>query len=97
MRERTCLLLPLALLCTVAACGGGGNASAPSIRLSTTTITFADQQPGSISPGTDVTISNVGNAPLTISMVQLTGPEQQRLPRPIIAVRSLQEATVPSL
>lgn len=74
MRERTCLLLPLALLCTVAACGGGGNASAPSIRLSTTTITFADQQPGSISPGTDVTISNVGNAPLTISMVQLTGP-----------------------
>ncbi|MBV8852350.1 MAG: choice-of-anchor D domain-containing protein [Sinobacteraceae bacterium] len=73
MHERTCLLLPIALLCTLTACGGGGPISAPSIRLSTTTVTFADQQPGSISPGNDVTISNAGNAPLTISMVQLTG------------------------
>jgi len=61
----------------VAACGGGGGAPAPapSITLSTTAVFFTDQQLGSISPGTVVTVSNNGTAPLTISMVQLAGAD----------------------
>jgi hypothetical protein len=66
-----------ALLCTVAACGGGGSGPAPepAIKLSTTSVAFADQQLGSSSPGTLVIVSNVGSAPLMISMIQLTGAD----------------------
>jgi hypothetical protein len=64
-----------ALFCTVAACGGGGSAPAPAIRLSTTAVAFADQQLGSSSAGTVVTVSNAGNAPLVISMIQLAGAD----------------------
>jgi hypothetical protein len=38
-------------------------------------VFFTDQQLGSISPGTVVTVSNNGTAPLTISMVQLAGTD----------------------
>ena len=69
--------LAAAVLCTVAACGGGGGGTdpQPSIAVSPPALSFAVQQLQSTSPPTLVTVSNVGNADLTIGSVQLGGTD----------------------
>src|SRR5579872_1501775 len=57
----------------LAACGGGGGSSAPSIALNATSVNFADQQLGSRSPASVVSVTNDGNATLDVSAIQLSG------------------------
>jgi hypothetical protein len=46
---------------------------APAVSLSPTSLTFADQQTGTTSASQSVTLTNSGNAPLTITSIGLTG------------------------
>jgi hypothetical protein len=74
----------LATACTAIAllstsCGGGGSSAlvsvpAPSFSLSSTTINFGNQGVNSSSGPLTVTLTNVGDATLTFSVVQVTGP-----------------------
>ncbi len=71
------------LAVVVAACGGGGGSggsgtgvtTAPAASLSTTTIAFTDQTVGAATTAQTaaVTLSNTGNASLSITSVSLTG------------------------
>ena len=59
-------------------CGGGGNTEltptpAAGFSLSSTTINFAQQNVGSASSPLSATLTNVGNATLTLSSIQVTG------------------------
>jgi hypothetical protein len=59
-----------------AACGGGGASGpppAPMASLSTTSLTFSQQNMGSTSASQNVTLSNTGNALLSISSIALGG------------------------
>jgi len=60
-------------------CGGGGGSavappSTPSFSASLTSITFANQPIGTTSPAQATILINLGNANLTFSSVQVTGP-----------------------
>jgi len=69
-------IAPLLVLGMLVACGGGGGGggmSGPTISVNPGGVTFADQQLGSTSPATVVTVSNSGSGPLIVSQVQLTG------------------------
>ena len=59
-------------------CGGAGSkevvpAPTPGFSISSTTLNFANQSIGSTSTPESVTLTNVGNAALTLSSVQVTG------------------------
>ena len=60
-------------------CGGGGgtvvvNVSTAGFSISPTTVTFASQAVGTTSAAASATLINVGNATLTFSSIQVTGP-----------------------
>jgi subtilase family serine protease len=60
------------------ACGGGGGGTptptpTPAVSLSTTGLTFSSQNMGTTSPAQTVTLSNTGNAALSVTSVGLTG------------------------
>jgi hypothetical protein len=60
------------------ACGGGGSGGvssspAPAVGLSPTSLTFASQNVGTISAAQSVTLSNNGNATLSISNIAISG------------------------
>jgi hypothetical protein len=62
------------------ACGGGGSGGgtpppppAPAVSLSTNSLTFGSQIMGTTSAGKSVTLSNTGNAALSVTSVGLTG------------------------
>jgi hypothetical protein len=68
----------LLLVGTWLACGGGGGAtspppSAPIVSLSANNLTFNQQNIGSTSPAQTVTLSNTGNATLSISGIGIYG------------------------
>ncbi|MGC1521377.1 MAG: choice-of-anchor D domain-containing protein [Steroidobacteraceae bacterium] len=62
-----------AVFCAVAACGGHGSPPSPALDANPTAVSFANQQVGTTSVPTVVTVSNSGSANLTISAVQVTG------------------------
>ena len=74
------LTLPVACLAITLwsmSCGGAGStevvpAPTPGFSLSSTTLNFANQCMGSTSTPESVTLTNVGNAALTLSSVQVT-------------------------
>ena len=69
-------ILAVAVICAGPACSGGGaSPPAPAIAVQPTTVSFADQQIGSASPATVVTVSNQGGASLVISTVELGGKD----------------------
>lgn len=51
----------------------GTGAAAPLVHLSPTSLTFTNQQIGTISPGQTVTVTNTGSAALTISSIGFNG------------------------
>ena len=60
-------------------CGGGGSSivvpvSTAGFSISSTTVTFSSQAVGTTSAAQSATLDNVGNATLTFSSIQLTGP-----------------------
>jgi hypothetical protein len=63
----------------LSACGGGGGAASPpsapepNVSFSTTILTFPQIDWGSASSPQSVTLSNTGNAPLSISSIAITG------------------------
>ena len=66
-------------LCSIS-CGGGGSTAAdpspspaPGFSLSPATLTFPNQDVGSTSTPQSATLTNVGNASLTLSSIQVTG------------------------
>jgi hypothetical protein len=81
MRRCPAALLFAAALLVVgvwAACGGGGASSppppqAPVASLSTTSLTFSQQNVGSTSAAQSVTLTNTGNATLSITSIGLAG------------------------
>jgi len=69
-------LLPIALLlsaCGGSGSGGGGSNSAPIASLSATSYTFNGQMTGTTSAAQSFQLSNLGNGPLQISSVGLSG------------------------
>jgi len=56
-----------------ASLSGTGTVPAPTASLSSTALTFTDQMVNSTSPSGQVTLSNTGTAPLTITSVAVTG------------------------
>ncbi len=77
--------ITLAAACVVMACGFvscGGSAgdppadpvSAPGVSISSTSVVFNSQAIGTTSAPQSATLTNVGNASLTLSSVQVTGP-----------------------
>jgi len=77
---------PAALLCATsllvigawAACGGGGAPPpppAPAVSLSPTSLTFGSQNVGTTSLAQNVTLTNTGNAALSVASVGLTGTD----------------------
>jgi hypothetical protein len=80
MRLRPAALLfaaPLLVIGVWTACGGGGASSpppqAPIVSLSSTNLTFSQQYVGATSAAQNVTLTNAGNAALSISSIGLTG------------------------
>jgi|GEM_PF-141678 len=87
LRRATAQAFGLALLAVgLAACGGGssgsssggsgaGGTTAPAVSLSTTNVVFTDQTVGAATAGqtASVTLTNTGNASLSITSVVLTG------------------------
>ena len=65
--------MPAAAFCAVAACGGHGSAQSPTLDANPAALSFADQQVGTTSIPSVVTVSNGGSANLTIATVQVTG------------------------
>ena len=62
-----------------ASCGGGGSTavvpvSTAGFSISSTTVTFGNQAVGTTSAAQTATLINVGNETLTISSIQVTGP-----------------------
>jgi len=60
-------------------CGGGGSTSSVTVSaagfsVSPTTVTFGNQAVGNTSAAQSATLINVGNATLTLSSIQVTGP-----------------------
>jgi centrosomal CEP192-like protein len=55
--------------------GSAAPASGPQVSLNPTSLTFADQPVGTRSGAQAVTITNVGDAPLTISTIHISGPD----------------------
>ena len=69
----------LALALWSTSCGGGGGSvvvpvSTAGFSISSTTVTFSSQAVGTTSAAQSATLDNVGNATLTFSSIQLTGP-----------------------
>jgi hypothetical protein len=81
LRRRPAALLFATALLVVglwAACGGGGASAppppqAPIASLSTTSLTFSQQNVGSTSAAQSVTLTNTGNATLSITSIGLAG------------------------
>ena len=72
------------VLLALAACGGGGGGSsggggggmtAPAVSLSTSSLSFGNQAVGTTSAAQSVTLTNSGNATLSISGITLTGTD----------------------
>ena len=66
----------LAALCCISCGGAGGHsevAATPGFSLTSTSIEFANQGVGSASAPQSATLTNVGNANLTISSIEVTG------------------------
>src|SRR6476659_4838355 len=75
---RVAFALGVGAAAAVALCvplGSAAPASGPQVTLSPTSLTFADQPVGTRSGAQAVTITNVGDAPLTISTFRITGPD----------------------
>ena len=69
-------VLAAVVVSVVSACSGGGGApQSPLIAVQPTAVSFPNQQLGSTSPATIVTVSNKGGASLAISAVQLGGTD----------------------
>ena len=69
----------LALALLITSCGGGSSnppvpVSKPGFSTNSITITFGNQAVGTTSAAQVATLTNVGNATLTISSIQVTGP-----------------------
>ena len=82
LKRATAMILATACMATAVlsiSCGGGGTMattpiSAAGFSVSPTTITFANQTVGTTSSAQTATLTNVGNAVLTISSIQVAGP-----------------------
>src|SRR6476469_1726533 len=77
-RLRIAFALGAGVLAAVALCvplGSAAPASGPQVTLSPSSLTFADQPVGSRSGAQAVAITNVGDAPLTISTFRINGPD----------------------
>src|SRR3954447_3356583 len=75
---RVALALGVGAAAAVALCvplGSAAPASGPQVTLSPTSLNFADQPVGTRSGAQGFTITNVGDAPLTISTFRITGPD----------------------
>jgi centrosomal CEP192-like protein len=55
------------------AVSGGGSAAAPTLSLSASSLAFGNQQPGTTSSAKALTLTNTGDATLSISKIWLTG------------------------
>jgi Abnormal spindle-like microcephaly-assoc'd, ASPM-SPD-2-Hydin len=79
VRARVGLVLAVAAaacICVFAPFGSATPAlSGPSVVLSHTSLTFPDRPVGTRSDAQEVTVSNVGDEPLTISTFRITGPD----------------------
>lgn len=73
-----CRFALMLLLATLAGCGGGSmSPGSPAVSLSSNTLTFPDESPGSASPSQVVTVTNSGAAPLNISGITATANFQE--------------------
>lgn len=81
-RTMVTTLLGITASLALAACGGGGgtstgsgsnNSSTPAVTLSATSLTFASEPTGTSSTAQTVTVTNSGQAALTVSSVTVTG------------------------
>lgn len=52
-----------------------GNVTSPEVSFSSASLTFGQQIVGTTSTGKAITLSNIGNAPLSIRSIQVTGPD----------------------
>jgi hypothetical protein len=68
MNSKTLLIVALVLLgcCALSGCGSGGS---PSVSLSTKSLTFGDELEGTTSEPLPITLTNSGNATLTVASI----------------------------